>query len=202
MKKYLLQIVSAILILASLGSASSFQGEASAEEYAVYCAVITNMFAGDRVTFDTQSKIKVLVIEDQTSTDLTASLDSDQDGQSFKRIFPTLAEGVVNDYRVKNKEPALLKDSFDLKLKHVLVQKQEIEKVFNDGGWWQEFYKRYPDSGGFIILSRVGFNAGMNQALVYIQHGCGGLCGTGHYVLLEKSLDGWKVSKRSMVWIS
>jgi hypothetical protein len=42
----------------------------------------------------------------------------------------------------------------------------------------------------------------MNQALVYIEHGCGGLCGTGHYVLLEKGVDGWKVIKRSMVWIS
>jgi hypothetical protein len=48
----------------------------------------------------------------------------------------------------------------------------------------------------------VGFNAAMNQAMVYIQHACGGLCGSGHYVLLEKNADQWRVVKESMVWVS
>jgi hypothetical protein len=28
---------------------------------------------------------------------------------------------------------------------------------FKDGGW-EEFYKRYPDSGGYVIMSSVGIN--------------------------------------------
>ena len=200
MKSYLLLTVATMVLLAQVVlPRTPSQAEASAEEYAVYSAVIENMFAGDRVTFDTQAKIKLLVIQNHTST---TGDNSNQDDQYFRRMFPTLTEGVVKDYRARNNEPARLKDSFDLKVKHVLVDKQEIEKIFNGGGWWEEFYKRYPDSGGLIIFSRAGFNAAMNQALVYIQHGCGGLCGTGHYVLLEKSVDGWRVVKRNMVWIS
>jgi hypothetical protein len=83
-----------------------------------------------------------------------------------------------------------------------LIEKQEIEKIFKGRGWWAESYKRYPDSVGLIVLSRVGFNAARNQAMVYIQHVCGGLCGTGHYVLLEKNADQWRVVKESMVWVS
>jgi len=66
----------------------------------------------------------------------------------------------------------------------------------------EEFYKRYPGSSGLIILSRVGFNAAMNQAMIYIQHRCGGLGGTGYYVLLEKTADKWNLAKQNMVWVS
>jgi hypothetical protein len=178
------------------------QLDTSADEYAVYSAVIARMFAGDKVTFDSQTKVKLLVIQDTTVTDSTAS-EAENNEQSFKKMFPVLKEGVAADYKTKNSTPLHLKDSFELKLKHVLVEKQAIDKMFEEGGgWWEEFYKKYPDSGGFISFSRVGFNSDVDQALVYIAHGCGGLCGTGHYVLLEKGVDGWKVVKRSMVWIS
>jgi hypothetical protein len=73
--------------------------------------------------------------------------------------------------------------------------------MFKRGGWG-EFYKRYPDSGGFISVSRPGFNKEMDQALIFIEHRCGDLCGTGHYILLEKSGDTWKVIQQNLVWIS
>lgn len=198
MKKCLLLIT--IVALASVVPARG-RVDASAEEYAVYSAVITEMFAGGRVTFDTQNKIKLLVIKDMTVTDVLTDYE-EQNEVYFGRMFPTLAEGVVKDYKARNKEPARLKDSFELNIKHVMVKKEKIEKMFAGRGWWQEFYKTYPDSGGLIVLSRVGFSPATNQALVYIQHGCGGLCGTGNYVLLEKSGARWQVVKRSMVWIS
>ena len=164
----------------------------SAEEYAVYSAAIANMF---------ETRSKLLVIQDATNTDFTEP-NSKLDDQSFRRLFPTLAEGVVKDYKAKNNRPVRLKDSFKLNVKHVLVDEQEIVKIFKGSGSWDDFYKRYPDSGGLIVLSRVGFNAAMNQTMVYIQHACGGLCGSGHYVLLEKNADQWRVVKESMVWVS
>ena len=202
MKKYLLLTAIVVLLAYVILPRTASRVNASAEEYAVYSAVIANMFDGERVTFDTGAKIKLLVIQDVTATDPTTRDDSRQDDQYFRRMFSTLTEGVAKDYRAKNNKPVRLVDSFGFIVKHVLVDKQEVDKIFIGGGSWEEFYKRYPDSGGFIILSRVGFNAAMNQALVYIQHGCGGLCGTGHYVLLEKSVDRWRVVNRNMVWIS
>jgi len=81
------------------------------------------------------------------------------------------------------------------------MTQRTARNIFKSGSW-NEFYKRHPNSEGVIVLSRVGFNAGMNQALLYIDHTCGGLCGTGHYVLLEKSHGAWRVVKREMVWVS
>ena len=191
MKRHLLLTAIVLLVTYPLPSTPT-PPDASAEEYAVYSAVIANMF---------QTKSKLLVIQDATATDFTED-NSKQDDQYFRRMFPTLAEGVVKDYKARNNEPVRLKDSFKLNAKHVLVDKQEIDKIFKGGGWWEEFYKRYPDSVGLIILSHVGFNSAMNEAMIYIQHSCGGLCGTGHYVLLQKSGDKWRVVKQNMVWVS
>lgn len=64
---------------------------------------------------------------------------------------------------------------------------------------WEEFYKKYPDSGGFIGISPVGFNRERNQALIYLEHSCRSLCGSGHYILLSKNKEDWKVDKN--LWL-
>jgi hypothetical protein len=107
----------------------------------------------------------------------------------------------MSDYEAKNREPSPLTDSFRLKIKHVVVSHEEIEQALKNGGW-QGFYAKYPESGGYIAFSRVGFNAGMDQSLVYFEHWCGGLCGSGIYLLLTKETDGWKVTKELRSWIS
>lgn len=200
MKKYLLLTAIVVHLAYPVLQAMPSPMDASAEEYAVYSAVIANMFAGDGIRVDSTSKIQ-LVIQDATATEFIRDTLKD-DEPYFREMFPMLAEGVAEDYNVRNIKPSRLKDSFKLNLKHVMLKKPELDKIFNGGGGWEEFYKRYPGSSGFIILSRVGFNAVMNQALVYIHHGCGGLCGTGHYVLLEKSGNDWRAIKKNMVWIS
>jgi len=197
MMKYLLLTVIVVLGCAVLPSTSS-AAHASDEEYAVYSAVITTMF-------DIKAKTRQLVIQDVTVNNETVIDKSLQENRYIERVFPTLKEGVLRDYKARNKEPLQLKDAFDLDAKYILVMipQKEIARLFNEGGsWWDEFYKRYPDSGGFISLSRPGFNAARNQALVYIEHHCGGLCGTGRYVLLEKSKDRWRVIQEEMVWVS
>lgn len=193
MKKYLLLTVATILCFTPAVMPQR-AGGASAEEYAVYSVVIAEIFS------DRQEKS--VVITDRTSSDSTTDGFSDRDQEYFKRMFPTLTEGVDKDYKARNKIPARLKDAFELKMRHVVLTKPEIDRIFKGNGSWDDFYKMYPTSVGIISLSRVGFSASMNQALVYIDHGCGGLCGTGHYVLLEKSADGWRVVNRRMVWIS
>lgn len=191
MKKHLLLTAIVLLITYPVPGTPSPVGT-SAEEYAVYSAVIANMF---------ETKVEFLVIQDATATDFTED-HSKQHDPYFRRMFPTLAKGVVKDYTAKNNKPVRLKDSFKLNIKHVLVDKQEIVKIFKGPGSWEDFYKRYPDSSGLIVLSRVGFNPAMNQAMIYIEHSCGGLCGTGHYVLLEKTSDNWRVVQQIMVWVS
>jgi hypothetical protein len=61
---------------------------------------------------------------------------------------------------------------------------------------------KFPDSGGYIALSRAGLNSRGDQAVVYMRHVCGGLCGSGHYLLLVKKNKEWVVQKHFMAWVS
>jgi hypothetical protein len=200
-KRYLLLTALMVLLAYVVPARTSNQVDVSAEEYAVHSAAITEMFFGEKVPLVAQARMKLLVIQDATAAN-TDREKAKQDDPYFRKMFLTLAAGVVKDYQARNNEPARLKESFKLKVKYVLAEKQEIERIFKGGGWWEDFYERYPGSEGLIILSRVGFDAGMNQALVYFHHWCGPKCGRGYYLLLEKSSDRWQVVQRKQVWIS
>jgi len=196
MKKYLLLTAIVVLLGQMVPPGTAPKVDASAEEYAVYSVAIANWLS------DQQAPAKgPFVIPNVTATDAMTSDKVNQGNRYFVALFPTLKEEVAEDYRTRNKEPLHLKAAFQLKQKYLVVDSNEIKKMFKRGGWG-EFYKRYPDSGGFISVSRPGFNKEMDQALLFIEHRCGDLCGTGHYILLEKSGDTWKVIQQNLVWIS
>jgi intein-encoded DNA endonuclease-like protein len=174
------------------------QSNIPAEEYAVYAAVIGNMFAGDKVTFDTQAKVNILVIEDRTVSNTT----EENEGERLKQVgFSSISQETIGDYVAKNGKSHQLTKSLDLKLKYTLIPKEKIEQIF-DGLPSSEFYKQFPDSGGYIMLSRAGINIRGDQAVVYMQHTCGGLCGSGHYLLLVKKSGVWGVQEKFRAWIS
>jgi hypothetical protein len=58
---------------------------------------------------------------------------------------------------------------------------------------WRAYYRKYPSSPGFIMLSRVGFNRQMTEAVVYVERACGSLCADGLFKLLEKEGDRWYI---------
>jgi hypothetical protein len=90
-----------------------------AEEYAVYAAVIGNMFADDKVSFDTQSKVKMLVIEDRTVSEATDG--GGNDAERLKAGFSTIiSQETIDDYVTKNAKSHQLTKSLDLKLKYTL----------------------------------------------------------------------------------
>ncbi len=203
MKKIaLLPIILALFLIACLVQtikAQNRQIEIPDKEYAVYSAVINKMFAGGKVTFDTQAKVKLLVITDHNITTLRAYPPENLD---FRRL-PELSEQTFNDFVHKNKEVQKLKDNFKIELKRTLIKKDEIEDIFTGGeNNWEKFYKRFPDSGGYIGLSRVGFDKQKKQAIVYMEHYCGDLCASGYFLLLKKGKEGWKVVSGYMPWIS
>ena len=76
------------------------------------------------------------------------------------------------------------------------------EEMFKQADGWRAFYAKYPGSVGYVSLSRVGFNNEADQALVYVGHTCGGLCGTGKLVLLQKQNGLWGITKELLLWIS
>jgi hypothetical protein len=86
---------------------------------------------------------------------------------------------------------------------HKLVNHGKLEDMFKKGGGgWDKFYQIYPDAAGFWDFSHPGYNEARTEAVLYVGHSCGDLCGTGHLFFVAKENGQWKVKNRLMLWIS
>lgn len=69
--------------------------------------------------------------------------------------------------------------------------------------YWTAFRRRFPEATGLTSVSAVGESADGRQALLVVNHACGGLCGWGYVVLLGRaSGDAWSVRYARMLWVS
>ena len=114
---------------------------------------------------------------------------------------------ILAAYREINKKAKMLQRKFAPAFRYALVSKASIHNYFAIAGvdGWREFYRKYPDSGGYITMSAVGFNADKTIAIVYMGHSCGGLCGGGTYHFLRKAEGKWSEFQwpgSSCMWVS
>jgi len=188
----------------------SAQGDCrgGSESYRVYDAVLARMFAGNKVTFDTQSPIDQLIIRDRTTSEIAWGPGREHWPQVKIRLRD-LSDELISDYESKLAKPIELTRCFEISLKYALLSGSEFNTIFSrphginqEREEWDKFYQKFPKSGGYVSLSNVGFDKSITQALVYMVHWCGELCGTGHYVKLSKSDGKWTVTAVGMMWIS
>lgn len=113
---------------------------------------------------------------------------------------------LYEDFKNKNSHYYILQNKFSVPQNIVLLSKTERDKIFTKKGpffdGWFEFYNKYPDSPGYIGLSRVGFNTDHTYAIVYFSLLVASLIGHGYLILLSKEKGKWSVKKRAMLWIS
>ena len=113
---------------------------------------------------------------------------------SLQCVTPEAAsrfKDAIADYKLLSSKQWLLQRRFQTAKPYEIVSSNDITVAFKDGGW-DGFYKRYPDSGGYIVMSAVGFNKEITRAIVYTGSSCGGLCGSWRFHLLEKIDGKWK----------
>jgi len=172
--------------------------DTSAEEYAVYSAII------DKVHFE--ERLRVYVVREHTRPCVRMG-EWCADKQVSQRLA-NLGSETLDDYRIQNREPVALAKSFDqrpvellsdqdltgllirtnLKINFSLIPARKIQ--------WGEFYSRYPLSPGVISFSRVGFDSQMQQALVY-EEIVGNVDGAwGRYLVLTKKSGAWAIEDR------
>jgi hypothetical protein len=96
----------------------------------------------------------------------------------------------IAEYVELNKKPLVLQRNLSVAIPYELITFKDLKSAIEQGGW-EGFYKKYPDSGGWIELSAVGFNAEKTVAVVYMGHSCGGLCGGGQFHVLQKKEGTW-----------
>ena len=145
------------------------------------------------------ARAKKLLIRAETGTNDDMCLKPE--GESISIVGPAIANFIE-----VNKKQWLLQKAFQLDRPYEFVFDKEIDGFFSNGvGGWKSFYEKYPDSGGYMELSAVGFNADKTVAVVYTAHFCGGLCGGGGFEVLEKKDGKWQPLKwkgSSCSWVS
>jgi hypothetical protein len=162
------------------------------EEYAVYNALLEAEFKGDGLN-------QVLII-DHTRVDKTKLME--QDLAAFQENTP-LAQELVTNFKERNQQPYLLKPILDFGVKYQLLTQEEVDKLhpLDEARGWKLFYEKYPNSSGFVYLSRVGFNSDLTQALVYISVYRYEQPIRGSYNLMTKQ-DGRWVIETGLEWIT
>lgn len=176
---------------------ASAQSRVQTEEYAVYSALVERM--------NRSEQIKLVVIKEETvSRTLDAGFLTKNEKLS-ERLAP-LVQQTLEDYIDKNREVHKLSIDLDIELPYKLLTKAEEIEIFkirdkeHDG--WKIFSEKYPGAFGYTAFSAVGFNSAMDQALVFVSHYCGWLCGSGSLVVLVKHEGIWESRGWLMLWVS
>lgn len=149
-----------------------------AEAYQVYAAVLPSEWAVR------EAKAKRLIIK--TETDGYEMCLEPENG------YKDIMKDAIANFVELNKISWSLQRMLNLDMPYKLITDEEFKSVFKQDNWdWREFYKKYPDSGGVIKLSAVGFNADKTIAIVFVSHNCGSLCGGGDFHVLQKQEGKW-----------
>ena len=121
--------------------------------------------------------------------------------EAFMRVWGA----VMDDYATQIQEARLLARNIPVDMPYELTTKADAFKSEHGQFSWDEFYRRYPSSGGFYSFSSVGFNTEHTRAIVQMNNSCGMLCGHGAPHFFEKRGAEWhEVSVRASfhVWYS
>ena len=165
----------------------------SSEEYEIYSSVIKDLYL--------EPKIKQIVVVERTFRYDFAVQDDEpwRDKWKDKKKGLSVDDSAADDYESKNGQKWLLnKDSFKLPVKVTLITDLDLKSIFH-GNWgeltWIDYYRKFPDARGFVMLSRIGFNTAKSQALIYVGSRCGPGCGDLHFLLLQKENGVWVTKK-------
>jgi hypothetical protein len=117
-------------------------------------------------------------------------------GSCFSDKAATKFKEAIDDFkRVNNAKRWRLQRLFQIERPYEIVSAEEMEGAFHTKGvqgGWEDFNARHPDSGGYFVMSAVGFNRDKTLAVVYTGSSCGGLCGRSSFHLLQKVDGKWK----------
>lgn len=173
------------------------------EQYAVYSTLIKDLYIDERT--------KLLVFDEETTGCLPPidneemiGLKQQMEDYAINELSALLPQ-TISDFQNKSRQCNLLDSQFSSPIKFVIASKSDISNIFRENDiidGWQRFYEKFPNSSGLINYSNIGFNSEMTQAFVYTGRGCGGKCGAGYYVVLQKKRNIWVVVDKFNSWVS
>ena len=173
-----------VLLLACLAGCDS-EHDTQATEGAVQAVVIDSLFVRDTT--------RQVVVGDSTMREATGVFDPDY-AHAMRWLAP-LPPGLQADYERKR---AVIRSVDRLPTRVPMQRFTKADRATwnaqrDPNDYWTAFFHSYPGSPGRIELSRVGFGRDGNSALVHVEFGCGGRCGSTLYVLLARQAGKWRV---------
>lgn len=67
---------------------------------------------------------------------------------------------------------------------------------------WRVIYDGLPNIFAFATVTSIVYTRDGRHALLHLSYYCGGTCGSGHVISLDRRADGWHVVKLVMTWVS
>lgn len=83
----------------------------------------------------------------------------------------------------------------------ITMSADEVSRTFQLD-FWKTFHDRHPGSAGYVQATRAVVSRDGGQALIYAEHSCGVLCGTGDLHLLRFHDGQWRIETSYMLWVS
>jgi hypothetical protein len=173
--------------------------EMNAAEYEVLTAWI-DAAAGEKQAGKNVAKVVVIFDTTESGDD---DLPRDEKGrvipwektaESLRERDPALQQSTLNAFRKANDQQAFLRRSLHPSIEYQIASSAQLGPIFCKGcGFWPAYYKQFPGSQGLLTFSGVGFSADGTQAFFYFRNRCGGLCGRGDYVIMQKHDGRWAI---------
>lgn len=185
----------------SPASTASTPCELNSEDYAVFGGLLAGI--GGPEDPEEAWRGREFLIEDSTA--MVEDAPWARAGSGFRSESKEApAKETFADLKAKIHDRCPVVSGFGEPNQYKMVSSKEIEEFFTrgPGRGWEGFYKKYPNAAGFWQFSRPGYNMTHDEAVLYVSHSCGRLCGTGHLYLLRKENGQWVVKNRVMLWIS
>lgn len=213
MKRFILMVVVNLLILTT---SCKFNSEKTQElvspmtdtkEKATY-NILKAVLESDE--FQYLSKYDLIVIVSE-SVDLKEDLSIKKD-ESISEYFSEVSEfiekkkkfkipeDVLADFIESNNTTSVLKKPVDFP-KVKMISRSHLDQIFKEGDY-DNFYKFYPNSGGYFNFSSVGFNKNFTEALLYCSRYANEKGAGGDIIYLKKEGGVWKVNFLNLLWIS
>jgi hypothetical protein len=189
-------LLSAVIGLTACNRGHKF----TAHEYDVVSGYVAASFASQN---GLEKPVKIVILNMTSSGDDDYPTPWEKMVETLRQKSPSLQQTTIDGFRSANARQAFLVRGFRFPVEYEIVDESRLAPIFKrDGGGWDAYYKQYPGAQGIATLSRVGFSADGAQALFYIKNSCGGLCGSGWYLIMEKRDGRWMIVKAIQKWVS
>ncbi len=184
------------LVGAPLFSQTPNSPQLTEDESAVYTALFQDLYNA--------SKDRPIILIDSTSIGVPPGLVAKVTvkGEQTARFLSRLSPETKQDWTDRNKEHTRLPSPCHLAPDCVIFDIADIAPLVKDDRAWRRFLSKHPNAPGIVVVSRIGFNRDLTEAIVYVGRACGSICGEGEYVRLIKLNGSWAADDHTIVWLS